>query len=229
MIFTNGIAVGALSGSVGGTTASHNRYGAYFRTRAIPTKATSTDATNAKARFGNQSQGWQARTAAERLQWNNWAQTNPIVNALGQPHVLSGNAAYVQLNTILDQAGESTLTAPPISAAPDSLDTLVLAADIGLGNVDLTFTPTPLGATERLVIQAAVVDSQAINYVANLYRIILFSPAASASPVDIENELNAKFGTLIVGQEVHVRASVIDNATGLRSLPLQDRATVVST
>lgn len=229
MIFTPGLAVSQLSGSVGGTTASRNRYGQYFRNRAIPITSTTPEAMNAKARFGNISADWAGLTDAQREAWRQWAQTNPVINALGQPQILAGNAAYIQLNTILDFTGDTAISDPPIADPPESLTSLTLAADIGLGNVDVTYAPTPLGAAEKLLVWAAVVDSAGRRFVENLYKLCFVSAAAAASPQDIETEVTARFGTLSVGQVLFVKAQVLDTATGLRSLPRVDSATVVST
>ena len=84
MKYMPGPLASALSGSVAGQTASRNRYGVYWRTRAIPVTSTTTAALNAKARFTSQSQAWQGETDATRLAWKEWALDNPITDALGQ-------------------------------------------------------------------------------------------------------------------------------------------------
>ncbi len=214
--------VGAASGSIGATTFSHNRYGTYTRRRAIPVKSTTTPATNAKARFTTRSQAWQGLTAAERLAWKEWALDHPITDTLGQQQTLQPNAAYIRLNARLEALGLSPITDPPIAAPPVGLLTLTQTADIGTGTFDLAFTTSPLGATEYLNIYAAVVSSAGITYVQNLLRQIGKSAAAETTPFDYESLVVARFGTLVVGQYVHVRVSVIDSATGLISGALQD-------
>lgn len=221
--------VGAASGSVGATTFSHNRYGTYTRRRAIPVKSNTVPATNAKARFTSRSQAWQLEADATRLAWREWANDHPITDTLGQQQILQPNAAYIRLNTRLEAVGLPPIILPPIAAPPTGLLSLVVDGDIGLGDVDLEFTTTPLSATQHLNIYAAVVNSAGITYVQNLLRQIGISGAAAVSPFDIETLVENRFGTLIVGQTLHVEVSVIDSATGLISGALKSTIVITTT
>jgi len=224
-----GPVVAQASGSMGGTTFSHNRYGAYFRQRVIPVKSTSEDALAQKALLAATSAAYAALTADQKLQWNEWAQSNPITDRLGDQQNLTGHAAYVRINMRLQKASVAELTTPPVGVPPLALLTLALTADIGPGGIEIAYTATPTGATELLVVQACYVDSSSINYVENLYRTIGYSGAAEASPFDIAAAFVAKFGTPQVGNVVHVKVWLLDNATGLISRPIRARATVVDT
>jgi hypothetical protein len=106
---------------------------------------------------------------------------------------------------------------------------LTLTADIGAGAVQVAFTATPLGADDRLVVWAAVVDSAGITYVKNRYKLVGFSTKAKESPYDIESEITGRFGSLQVGQVVHVLAMVHDSTTGLWSPPRADVVAVTTT
>ena len=224
-----GPVVAQASGSVAGTVFSRNRGGTYMRTRAIPTDPNTVDQQNVRAILATQSQGWADRTAAERAAWENWATQNPVTDVLGAAIVLSGHQAYVRLNSRLDFLDQTLLTAPPIINAPLALDTVVQDGDIGLGDVNLTFTATPLAAGVVLWIQAAVVNSPGITYIRNLLRFVGSSAAAQASPFDDQTLIEAKFGTLIVGQTLHARVSTFDVATGLLSVGLESRVVITTT
>jgi len=228
MKFTPGPIVAALSGSVGGTVASRNAGGAYFRFRAVPVTSTTEDALAAKGNLTTQSQGWRNLTAEQRTSWSSFALQNPITDVLGQSLVLKGNMIYISINTLLAQSGSAVLSNPPTGAPPAGLTSLTLDADIGAGNVELAFTATPLGANEILVVRAYVTNSVAINYVQNQLRTISFSSLAQASPFDIEAAVIAKFGALVVGQTVHTEVYTLDTTTGLRSSPLKSRDIVTS-
>lgn len=229
MKFLPGPLVASLSGSVGGTVASRNAGGAYFRFRAVPVTSTTVDAINSKARLAAQSQGWRLLTDAQRLSWSSFALQNPVTDTLGQSITLKGNMMYIRINTLLSQASEAVLSDPPTGAPPLGLTSMSLVADIGTGNVEITFAGTPLGAGVELVVRAYVTNSAAINYVQNNLRTIAFSATAEVSPFGIEAAVVSKFGTLVVGQIVHVEVYTLDSATGLRSAPLKARATVIST
>lgn len=229
MIFTPGPLIAAASGSTGGTVFSRNRGGPYTRNRSIPITSTTPDALLAKTRFTDASQSWQILTLGQRLAWQEWANANPVTNALGAQRVLSGAQAFLGNFVRMTIAAQTPLTAPPIISAPDPLLTLVQAADIGLGDVDATFTATPLAATVQLWMRAAITSSAGINNVQTLLRLLPLSPAAQASPFDNQTQIEARLGTLVVGQTLHVEISTFDNSTGLLSGPLRSDVIVTTT
>ncbi len=226
---TPGPLVSRISGSVGGTTFAHNRGGAYARARVIPTDPNTTFQQSRRAILSAQSQGWSARTDAERAAWSNWSKQNPVTDVLGASILLSGHQAYVKLNSRLDLDDATLLTVPPIIKAPLALDTLIQDGDIGLGDVDMAFTATPLAAGVKLWILAAVVNSAGITYVKNLLRFIGTSAAAETSPFDNEALITAKFGTLVVGQTLHVRAGTFDTANGQLSVGHESKVVITTT
>jgi len=227
---TPGPLVGQISGRIGASVFSHNAGGVYVRNGTIPTTSSSADALAAKSRLQSASQGWAGLTAAQRLAWEEWAKANPIRDRLGQTRILSGIAAYNMLTTRLLQAGDSVASAPPTTETPAPLTSLSAAADIGVGaDTTLTFAPTPLGANERLRIRAVKLQSAAINYVTNQLRVISIEAAATATGVDYQTALEAKFGAMQVDDVIHFFCDVQDSVTGLVSQALRARVTVVST
>ncbi|KKM73430.1 hypothetical protein LCGC14_1410670, partial [marine sediment metagenome] len=184
---------------------------------------------NVRAILASQSQAWASLTIAQRAAWENFADQNPVTDVLGESLLLSGHQSFVKLNSRLDFDDQSTLTVPPIVVAPLALDTLVQAGDIGLGNVDATFTATPLAAAVKLWILAAVLDSPGITYIRNRLRFVGTSAAAQTSPFDDQTLIETKFGPLIVGQTLHVRVLTFDTATGLVSVALEDSVVITTT
>lgn len=227
--FLAGPAASAISGSQGGTVYSRNRYGAYTRSRVVPVNPNSAAQQQARADLASQSTAWGALTSAQQLAWKTWAANNPIVDRLGQSQILAGNAAFIQLNSRLSRSGDTVLTSPPVTPAPNALTTLAFETDIGTADFELNFTPTPLAAGLRLWCLAAVVDSAGINYVTNLLRLTNIEAAATASPVDNQTNIEAVFGTLAAGMVVHQFVSVFDSATGLLSTPRRVSGTVTNT
>ncbi len=227
--FTPGPIIAAISGSIGGTTFSHNRGGTYARNRSIPVVSTTTFALNAKARLATASSAWRALTDANRAAWLSWALQNPVTDTLGFPRHLTGHQAYIALSVRLAIIGTAANADPPIIGAPSGLLTVIQDGDIGLGDVDIEFTASPLAATSLLWIQAAVTNSQGIANVNNLYRFLGVSAAAETSPFDDQSLVETRLGTLIVGQKLHTKVSVLDNTTGLLSLPLTDTVIITTT
>src|SRR4051812_21389133 len=57
------------SGSQAGTTASRNRFGQYYRTRATPVNVNSTQQGVVRSRMAANSSAWRALTGAQRAGW----------------------------------------------------------------------------------------------------------------------------------------------------------------
>lgn len=227
--YTPGPAVAAVSGSIGGTTFSHNRGGQYMRRRAIPTRVTSVAALAQKARIAGMSAAYGSITDLQKASWVTWAQQAPMVDKLGQQFTMSGHQAFVRINARLIACADAPLVDPPCVAAPAALQSLTGTWDIGLGTFEIAFTETPLAAEDRLVTWGAVVDSPGVNYVENLYKQVDISDKALATGYDLQTALEARWGTLIVGQQIFLKCAVHDSLTGLRSIPQIVRGVVVTT
>lgn len=224
-----GVMVGQASGSLGSTVFSFNRYGAYTRLRAKPVTSTSPYAELQKSILGLSSQVWGNLSEDDRNAWVTWAQTNPITNRIGDKQILDGHTACTRINANLLTIGEATVDVPPVASAPEGLLTLSMTADIGAGDFELVFTPTPIGATNKLQVWAAVVNNSGVRYVKNRFKLVTVSAANAPSPLDIEADVVARFGTLQVGQTVHIRANIISTVSGLISSPYPTMAVVTST
>lgn len=226
---TPGTMAGQVSGSVGNDTYSHNRYGSYVRRRVVPIKKTTEWTLGARGRLINASQEWGSLTAAQQLAWATYAQSAPITDRLGAKQVLTGHAAFVQINNRILLGGGTMIDVPPAEAAPPALLTMVTTFDIGVGTSTIAYTTTPLAAGHCLYVQGAVITRPGVRYFKNLLKLIKVSAAALASPYDYQADLEARFGPLAVGMRVVLMAAVLDNTTGLLSAPYMDEGIVVST
>jgi len=224
-LFRPGPAVAQISGSVGGTTFSHNKGGMYMRNRSNPTNPSSPAQLARRATLATLSASWQDLTTGQRAAWTEWGRQNPGTNALGDSFLLSGQNSFVKLNSkiLLDSA--SQIDTPPIIASPDALVTIVQDGDIGAGATDLTFTGA-LPSGGKIELWGTAQDSAGKEYVKNLEKFIAFSPADQASPWDNQAAIEAVLGTLVVGQTLHVKAAVYDPATGRSSQFLKTRVLV---
>ncbi len=223
-----GSMVSLASGSVEGMTYSRNRYGPYIRGRATPVNPASANQTKMRAIFQQVSSGWKALGAASQAAWVAWAQTNPITDVLGDKQVLTGHAAFCKVNTRMWMMTASQLTLPPMTPAPTPFETLSGTFDIGAGDVSIVFTPTPFGVGVCEYVWAAVTDSVGIKYVKNLFKLILYSDGGP-SPLSIQTYVEARFGTLQVGQKLHISAARASTVNGLISQPRIVSGTIVAT
>jgi len=89
-----------VSGSVGGTTYSHNKSGMYQRARAIPVNPNSGHQITVRASLTSLVTAWaNTLTEAQREGWNMWAANTPFINRLGDAFNISGQNAFIGANT----------------------------------------------------------------------------------------------------------------------------------
>lgn len=227
--YTPGPIVASVSGSMGGTTFSHNRGGPYFRNRSIPVTSQTVFALAARAGLATASSAWQGLTDGQRAAWLFWAVSNPVTDALGRTIQLTGQQGFVGNFIRQTLAGQTTLDDPPIVPAPLALTSMTITADIGLGGVEIVFAATPLGAAEYLWVLAAVTNSAGITYVQNLLRFTGVSSAAETTPFDMQTLVEDRIGTLVIGQKLTIFCRVFSSVSGMYSPPIRGSAIVEET
>lgn len=178
------------------------------------------------------SQGFRALTNPQRLGWANLGAQIQRLDSLGQPYTLSGAQAYNSVNFYRVLAAQAILADAPAFDAPTTLLTLTLSASsIALS---LAFTPTPLGANNRLVIFATPNQSAGKNFFGHpgvpaqspgLYKLIVIGAAATASPQNILAAYTALVGPPITGMKISAQAFVL-SPNFLPGAPLRSDAIV---
>ena len=147
MKFTPGPLAADLSGSIGSTTASRNRFGPYFRTKAIPVNPNTTRQQTVRALFATFVTIWNdTLTQAQRDAWNLWADNTPILGKDGSPINITGQNAYVRYNVARGQITEARVdTAPtvfnngnPVTSFAQSVSGTVGSIGILIGNASTT-------------------------------------------------------------------------------------------
>ena len=117
--------VGEASGSVGGLTASHNRYGQYFRARAIPVNPNSSRQVVVKARFAGLAFAWVNNlTQLQRDAWDLYGENVIMKNKLGADIKLTGYSHFQRSNGAVLAAGSLPVFDGPtnFSLAPADSD-----------------------------------------------------------------------------------------------------------
>jgi hypothetical protein len=111
-----GIVATDIRRSVGGTVFSRNLGGAYTRARVAPVNRNSPKQTAVRANFAANSKLWSGTmTAAQRLAWQFFAASNPLVNVLGASIIVSGLSMAQKLNQRLVQIGKPPILNPPLN------------------------------------------------------------------------------------------------------------------
>jgi len=221
MKFLPGIGVGDLRGSLGGTTASRNTYGSYFRRKVTPVNTNTNAQQLVRQRLATISQLWSGLTANERKTWNEMAPQFSRTNVFGDQVPLTGFNLFVRLNRNLLEIGEATISAAPQPQAVPGFTSVGLTADTGGGTYEVAFTPL-IPATIKVIVYATAPLSAGISFVKSEFREIDVLITGELTPVNLVANYITKFGALPpVGAKSFVRLRPILIATGQAGSAIQ--------
>lgn len=153
-------------GSIGGTTFSRNRSGAYTRGRVVPTNPNTTTQQQARANMTTAAQAWLALTATQRLNWNTYAANVNRTNPMGDAFKWSGQQAFCACNTMRLAVGLAILTAAPTTntAGPGLTPTMSVTAASSTLVVSALAGYTPVAGGAPLIIRASDPQSPGVSY-----------------------------------------------------------------
>jgi len=187
------------SGSKGGTTASRNRFGQYYRRRAVPVNPSTPEQLVQRARMSTNAAAYRALTDGQRAGWESLGQSMSRTDSLGQAYNFNGFMAYCSVNNNNLDAGDSITSSAPALVLPPGLLTATITLTAAAFSV--AYTATPLGAGVRLFIFASPQRSAGVSFNGD-YRLIAVTAAAAASPADIFAAYSARLGTPVVGNRI---------------------------
>ena len=230
MKFATGQLMGNCSGSIGGTTFSRNRFGAYVRNRSVPVNRNTALQIIVRNILKTLSQYWSSTLDAQmRGQWDVFAANTPIVDALGQTQYATGFNMFVKCNSVRQLAGLAIVdNAPAVFTLPPPAAGVVLTATEDDQNLSIAYTSTEDWAGEvggALVIQAGEPQSATRNFFAGPYRYAGKVAGASTpptSPIVLTSPYQIQAGQIVFLQVRVVRAD------GRVSSPFQIVGTVAS-
>lgn len=221
--------VADMRNKLNGTVFSKNRYGAYTRTKVTPVNPQSADQQLVRGRFGARSAAWRGLTDSQRQSWIDGAASFPVFDIFGNSKILSGQALYNKLNLNLAQAGQAAITTCPAPVAITSLVSLAVTAGAGASEINVTAGIAAVPAGFSAIVTATPLYGAGISFVKNKFRFIDNLPATTAiNPVDIFNEWEAKFGSLVAGQKLSVTMYLVSNTTGQAGVPFSAVAIVAA-
>ena len=118
---------GDLSGSVGGVTFSHNRYGRYVRQRVVPVNPSTDRQSAARSKLSDLSKNFNnLLTQAQRTAWNLYGSSVDWSNSLGESIFLSGINHYIRSNSSILQAGGVRVDDGPVIFNTGDVDPTVV-------------------------------------------------------------------------------------------------------
>lgn len=223
-----GVGVSEIRNKIGGIVFARNRGGAYMRTKVTPLNPQTTAQAGARSLLTSLAQAFRSLSQEQITAWNNavtqW-QTTDIFGMLVSP---TGLALYVRLNANIINAGGTVIDTPPSPVGAASLGSLSLTAAVTGDVFDVAFSPATVPADHSMYVEATPMLSPGINNANSKFRFIGIAAAAAASPADLFTEETSKFGSLVAGQKVLVRAKFINKLTGEVSLSLKASAIVAA-
>lgn len=213
--------IGTVSGSVGGSTGSHNRFGQYIRRRAIPVNPRSTFQQTVRTAFQYLTEYWKnTLTPAQRIDWTTYADNTPVINALGDTIHLTGLNMFLRTNVPTLQSTLAVIAAaPPIFGLAESDPTMTVSAVGSTDVVSVAFNNALPWANEvggYLFLYQSRPLSPSINFITGSKRFASVVGGA-VSPPTSPTTYTSPFN-LSAGQKIEVRGS-IRRADGRLSAP----------
>lgn len=220
--------VSDMRNSLNGSTLSKNRYGSYMRNKVTPVNPQTSFQQAARQILGNLSSSFRELTIGQIKAWNNSGINFPFTDIFGDVKHLSGQTLFVKLNANLEKIGSPRILNPPLPTGfPEiAIESFVFQTEDGdVEAADILIEGTVVPANHRLVVYATPGLSRSISFVKNRYR-FLGAFNVVGSEVSIGAEYQARFGTPLVGEVVHIRVALVAVETGQQGVPLADSAVV---
>ena len=210
------------SGSQANTTASHNRAGQYLRNRRKPVSPTRTPKQGVlRGKFGAASALWQTLPSDLQSAWTAFAAGYPVVDALGQTVVLTGQQYFIGLQTSLLNAGQDFNTAVPTNLLTPPVDApLVIAQSsgyIGVSVASMTDGDFNLVALSKVL-------SNGRNFNKSFSQFAVLTPGDNVQDVGVPYA--AQFGVPQSGRKVFARFKEV-NSSGMSGPNLIQQVGVV--
>lgn len=167
--------VGNISGSIGDTTFSRNRFGPYIRRRAIPVNPRSARQNVVRNAVQTLAQLWASIvTSAQRAAWEVYADSIIVTNRIGAQTKLTGFNHYIRSNAVMLQAGGIRVDIGPTTLSlPPTDPTFAVVVDEATQQISVTFDNTQPWANDDngfMNIQMSQPHGAAVNFINGPFR-----------------------------------------------------------
>jgi hypothetical protein len=211
------------SGSIAGTTSSHNRAGQYTRNRRSPVQPVGTGRRAfIRSSFSSASKGWAGLTAAAQASWIAYAAAHPITDALGQSITLTGQQMYVSIGVQLLNVGSTLPTLVPVSSVVVSqVPTVFTVTHLGVITITLPGTGS---ASDYLLIAFSAPQSAGVTFCKTFWQQTHIA-ASSVGAATYGTAYVVQFGTIPAGSKVFLKVTPV-NQYGVTGTPVIQTAVV---
>lgn len=210
-----------------GWVASKNRYGNYWRRKVTPVNPQTSFQMAQRQQLGNLSSSWRGLTEAQRQSWIDAAPSFPYIDIFGSQIILAGNALFIALNKNLLNAGQSTIDSAPTPESIPVLAITAVTAAAGTPALTVTISPSTVPSGYTLLAFATPNIGPGIKFVKNRLR-LLGTATATTGTVDLTTAWEARFGTLVEGEQIFVKLVLVSNTSGQQGVPVQGSAFVTA-
>ena len=144
-----GTFVEQLSGSLAAITASHNKFGTYLRTRAVPTNPNSPAQAQVRQIFGQLATLWSTvLTQLQRDAWTTYAANVTVLDPLGESINLTPMNMYIRSNTSRVQNGLTRIDDGPTEFNKGDFTLPTITSIVTPDTLTLAFESTDAWADE---------------------------------------------------------------------------------
>ena len=205
------------SGSIAGTTSSHNRAGQYTRNRRTPVNPVGTGRRAVvRGNFAAASKGYAALAFAQQAAWAAYAFNYPVIDTLGQSIKLTGQQMFLAINSQLLNCEQPMSTVPPVSNVVSPV--VVTAATMTHLGV-MTITLAGGGpATDFILLAFSKPRSSGTGFNGTFWQQTVV-PAASVGAATYGTAYVAQFGLPAVGTRIFYRFTPV-NQYGVMGTPV---------
>lgn len=214
------------SGSQAGTTASHNRFGQYTRSRRAPVQPIGNGRRSiVRANFKAASSGFSNLTGAQIAAWNAAGLAHPRVDSLGQTIKLTGSMLYVSINAALQNVNQPIVTDPPADWTIAPMGTVQVVAQAG---AFLALFPDGVPADTTILVASSRPVAGGVSFMKTFCQLAFIQ--AGDFGIDLTAAQIAQFGDSAVGQQVYYRLTPIneDGVTGTPNILADKKITPVT-
>lgn len=214
------ILASGMSGSVGGLTASRNRYGPYFRAKVLPVNPNTPNQAVVRGHFRDLSARWrEVLTTPQRTAWETYAANVPLANG-----VVTGLNMYLRSNVQALRAGMSIVdTAPNVFDLGGFTVPVAQILSEAAQTIDIGFTDTDAWANETgsaMMIFSSPAQNVSRNFWGGPFAYANKIDGDSTTPPTSPATISIASYPFVAGQRVFFRATVL-RADGRYSTPFQ--------
>lgn len=215
--------VGAVSGSIGGTTYAHNAGGMYMRARATPTDPGRPAQMVIRGIVASLVNHWvNTLITAQRSAWEGYAENVPLPDVFGDPRYRSGINHYVRSNVGRLQRGLTRIDDGPTTFNLGQFTSPTFAVNGSLNVFVITIVNTDDWANETgsyMLVWGSRPQNPTINFFKGPYKSMVPIAGDDETPPENENSIGVPY-VYVPSQKGFLRVNV-SRADGRLSTPFR--------